>query len=384
MDKIVYIITGDNYPNGDAGAIRSHSFAKLFQSSGYRPIVIGMGKMTNFKMEKYDDVDYYSLRYSFHNLIFKILGRVLFSLNVKRIINKSEMNKVYGIMFVSGGKSILDYIKSLSKKYNIKLFYDAVEWFSPSEFKDGKNNSLYKYNEQLNSIYIDNSFNVISISKYFETYFKEKNINTIRIPVIMDVNKINYNKNTNEEFIKIVYAGQMGGKDKISYFISALNLLSPEDLNKLRMYIIGVTLEDYEKEYGEISSKLKNHSLFFTGRISRDEVLQHLIESDFTLLLRPEDERYAKAGFPTKVVESLSSGTPVICNYTSDLSLYLKDNYDSIIVKNFSVEACYEALKKALSKNNQERISMQKNARKTAEENFNWINYIANFKKFIN
>ena len=61
------------------------------------------------------------------------------------------------------------------------------------------------------------------------------------------------------------------------------------------------------------------------GRVPRPVVLQTLQETDFTVLIRDASLRYAKAGFPTKVVESLMSGTPVICNLSSDLDEYLVD-----------------------------------------------------------
>lgn len=40
------------------------------------------------------------------------------------------------------------------------------------------------------------------------------------------------------------------------------------------------------------------------GRVSREEVTQALSNSDFSILLRPSNERYTKAGFPTKSVDA--------------------------------------------------------------------------------
>ena len=47
--KNFFIITWNNYPEGDAGAIRQHAFSKNIKDLGYRPIIIGMGKTTKFK-----------------------------------------------------------------------------------------------------------------------------------------------------------------------------------------------------------------------------------------------------------------------------------------------------------------------------------------------
>ena len=382
MQKVFLIITGDRYPNGDAGAIRTHSFAKILQCTGYVPVVIGMGEMTDFKERQYEGISYYSLRYSLDNFILKVLGRLLYCHNAKRIIKQYPKAELSGIMYVSGGKKVFFWIKKFADQNRIPLYHDCVEWFSPSEFSNGEKNSMYRFTDQLNKEYIDQSFGVIAISSYLEEHFKKRKIKTIRVPVIMDVEHIQCKKNTNKEYVKIAYAGAMGGKDKINYFIKALEQLSTKELEKLRLYIIGSTLENYEKDFGKIPDYIKERSIIFTGRISRTEVLEHLQSTDFTILLRPEQERYAKAGFPTKVVESLASGTPVICNYTSDLSLYLRNMKDSIEVESYSVEACVKALKCALQTTQEEREVMQSNARKTAEDHFDWRLYSYQMEHF--
>jgi|GEM_PF-4860689 len=56
-------------------------------------------------------------------------------------------------------------------------------------------------------------------------------------------------------------------------------------------------------------------NLIIHGEVSREIVFQFLKKADFTVLLRFPVLRYAKAAFPTKVVESLASGTPMICNH---------------------------------------------------------------------
>ena len=58
----------------------------------------------------------------------------------------------------------------------------------------------------------------------------------------------------------------------------------------------------------------------------------------FDVLLRYSDLRYTKAGFPTKVVESLASATPVITNITSDLEMYLKDGENSVISEGYTAK----------------------------------------------
>jgi glycosyltransferase involved in cell wall biosynthesis len=119
------------------------------------------------------------------------------------------------------------------------------------------------------------------------------------------------------------------------------------------------------------------------GRISHDEVLKNLEEADFTVLMRSETQRYARAGFPTKVVESLASATPVICNITSDLGNYLVDGENSMIVSGCTAESFAITLKRILALSQVEKAAMKISARKTAEKNFNYLLYKEEFEKLL-
>ena len=383
MNNVFVIVTGNRYPNGDAGAIRQHSFAKILKSLGYRPLVISLGESTDFKWEKYDEIEYCSLRYSSENVLFRVIGRLLFAKNVMDIVNKLK-EQICGFLLVSGGKRTFNAIKKFAIKNSINLYHDSVEWFSPCEFKNGARSAVYQQQLELNANVIDSHFKVIAISRYLENYFQRKSIKVVRIPVIMDTESISYEKNTDNTRIKIVYAGQVGGKDHIAEFVEAISLLPGSVQKKLQLCMIGITREAYESCFGRISSHLvKNDTVKFLGRISRDEVLKHLKSAHFTMLLRPENEIYAKAGFPTKVVESLSTGTPVICNFTSDLEMYLTSGVNCVVIDNCSIEACKEVLLKVSLMKIEDIEKMQRESRKTAEEKFDYKNYINLFEIFL-
>ena len=124
-------------------------------------------------------------------------------------------------------------------------------------------------------------------------------------------------------------------------------------------------------------------SLIARGRVSRDDVLKQLQITDFTVLLRSTVLRYAKAGFPTKVVESLSTSTPVICNITSDLGDYLINEQNSLIVEACNSESFEITLRKALTLTYDEKQKMCYNARKTAEREFDFKVFKNQFNNFL-
>lgn len=382
MNKYFFIVTTDKYPEGDAGAVREHSFALIFKELGYTPIVIGLGACTDFSIKEYDGIKYTSFRYPKNDKLSKAMSYILYAMNFKKLILKYEPTDISGILFVNGSETTLKSIKKYALKHNIGLYHDSVEWYSPSEFKKGEKAPGYIKNNKLNTEWIDKNFKVFAISSFLKDHFNKRGIDALRVPVIMDVKKINAEKNTNPDYIKIVYAGQMGPKDKIGNFVKALPLIDKEELKKIKIFLIGITKQSFEAVHGPIDEKCTD-CITFTGRIPRSEVLEHLKSADFTMLLRPEDERYAKAGFPTKVVESLSSATPVICNYTSDLNMYLKNRENAVIVNGTSVDDCVESLKTAIGMSFEERQAMQQNARKTAEEEFDYREYKSSVREFI-
>ena len=383
MEKILILSTG-KYPNGDAGAIRQHAFAKLFDLCGYSPFVIGLGESTGFEYKEYDGVSYTSFRAKNNSILNRILNRLFFKVRLKKFLkNNTGFSK---IMVVSIPQNTLFYLKRYAKKKAIQLIHDSVEWYSPEEYSLGIFSPSYIVNNAYNTKWIDNRFKVIAISNYLQKLYLSRKNDTIRIPVIMDVHSMSYKKQVNVDKLVLVYAGAVGRKDYLREIIEGLSLLETEELKKVELRIFGVNDNQMKCDVGvhdhtvrKLSSSLKCY-----GRVSRDEVLSNLKEADFTVLLRSPRQRYAKAGFPTKVVESLASATPVILNLTSDLGDYLNDMENSIVVADCTAESLCKALRKAIRLKPEERQNMQFNARKTAERYFDYRNYIDDIKLILN
>ena len=117
------------------------------------------------------------------------------------------------------------------------------------------------------------------------------------------------------------------------------------------------------------------------GRLSHKEAIKIVRESDYTVLFRDANLRYAKAGFPTKIVESLACGTPVVCNLSSDLAMYLTDEGNSIIAEGYSVQDVKNALERAIATSRDVMSKMRVNARATAENCFDYSNYTTQLSK---
>lgn len=377
------IITWNKYPEEDAGAVRQHAFAKNLSDLGFKPIIIGMGSSTEFDFKEYDGITYASLRYKSNYILFRVLGRLLFSRNLHRILKRLEKDNLAGILLVSGDYNTFRYVKKYSRNNKIQLYHDSVEWYSACEFSRGERDFAYKFNNAINTKIIDSNFRVFSISRYLEEHFSGKGIKSVRVPVILDVSRIDCCKKNTDKKIHFLYAGSIAGKDRLEEFINAISYLDSTIKEKVIFDVLGCTYDQYKSVYGCIDDSILDKHVFFRGRVTREEVMRFLKNADFTILFRLSNERYARAGFPTKVVESLATGTPVLCNLSSDLELYLNDGFNSVIVDKLDPICCADAIRRICSYDPMIIDEMKMNARHTAERYFDRRVYLNAFKDLL-
>ena len=120
------------------------------------------------------------------------------------------------------------------------------------------------------------------------------------------------------------------------------------------------------------------------GRVSRKEVIEKMSIADFVVLPRNAELRYAKAGFPSKVVEALSNATPILCNLSSDLGEYLIDGENAILAKDHEPDSLAEAIYRAMQLTGDDKRRMSECARDTAEKFFDYRKYSESLYEFIN
>lgn len=364
------IFTTSTGPSSDAGAIRVTTIAKALILSGHNVLIVLMNNFKNYQIHNYDGIDYVSLKSRFRN----------YKQSVKELLKSLNISWDNFLIYSAPLHAFL-FLKSYGIKNNIKLFHDSVEWYSLMQF--GPFSFAYYEKDFINRFVIDRHFKVIAISKYLENYYSGKGIPVVRVPVILDVQSVCFDKRTPKDKLVILYAGSPAKKDKLDILIKGLLLLSDDELNKVELNIIGITHEQLKKIV-PVDLKRVKKSIKVFGRISRKEVLEQLSRAHFTVLFRHSRLRYAKAGFPTKFVESLATATPVILNLSSDLADYVVDKENGIVIEDYSPGGINKGLKYALNLSQEDLTKMQTKARITAETYFNYIKYIERLSFLIN
>jgi glycosyltransferase involved in cell wall biosynthesis len=177
--------------------------------------------------------------------------------------------------------------------------------------------------------------------------------------------------------LTLLYAGNAGRKDLLSEFIYALAALTREERARIKFILLGPSHKDLcELVVGgsELLDSLGS-CVQAKGRVSRSEVLSMLRKSDFSVLLRPS-LRYSRAGFPSKIAESLAAGTPVLVNLTSDLADYIADGAEGVVVPDCSIDSLVLSIRRTLTMPLEQKAAMRMAARRRAEESFHYRNYL--------
>lgn len=393
--KKALIVGNFSFPLGNAGGKRVFSNGKVLKKLGYNVTFVGVDKNIESGVKlinttkEFEGFKYYNFPYPKSkadwlnfNSYFKELIEV-----IETDVRGLDLVIYYGSPSLSLFNSKL--IKYCKKK-NITVVSDCVDWLTAKT-----NSPIFNYIKWLDNTYQKAILNkrvdgLIVISKYLSEYYKKSGLETIIIPPLSPDKQESIITNNNY-YKTIVYAGVPFRKGQIINDLDSLKdridltieLLHEAKQNgaKFIFNIYGFTQEEYLVAIPSHESliNLLGNSLLFHGMMSNEEVVKKIAEADYTILIR-DVNRDTSAGFPTKVSESISYGTPVITTKTSDLEDYLKDRYTSFFI-DMSSESLKRDLVEILSMSKDEIIEMKNNCIKSKV--FLWTGYVTILSKFL-
>lgn len=381
---IIYI-GGFSLPDKNAAAHRVLSNGKILNKLGYNIVFIDVDNQLNFKKEgilSYKNVqnfDCWSTPYPKSSKQWiTYLSSIEYFLKVLEKYSDVKAVICYNYQALAFMK-----IKSYCKKNNIKILADCTEWYSTKG-----NNLLFKiikgFDSFLRMRIIQKKLDgVIVISRYLQKYYSAIK-NVICIPPLVDLSeekwKTSVNKSNNEG-INIVYAGSPGkNKDSLNVIIEALSEL--KYVSNFVFNIMGMTKDQYLKEYKHHKELIKGlkERLVFHGRLSHTESLKWVKMADFSMFIR-ENSRMNNAGFPTKFAESISLGTPIVTNETSDLREFLVEGKNGFYLNTHNKELMISKLNIILTLDKNIIKEMKQNCNNSGM--FHYEKYIKNFDVII-
>jgi len=342
--KIV-IIGYFRFPYGSAAATRVRNLSMgLFRLGASVTVItqIPISAMEAAAERHLGGVRYYSSSRTSHsrNLVEKLHG-YLSSINesaslLKLLIDRKEVDQVilYTHTFVSGSPII-----KLCQRNNIPVIADVVEWLTPEGFLGGILDPQYHQVVLKRSILDRKLSGVLVTSKYLEEKYAEYNIPTLRIPALYDFDEHSLGSpNMFTRNVELTFVGGNKKNDGLQDAIRAVKRIRQDNGRKgesIRLTIVG-DLSGHSN-VSRIRDRLKDDRLLrdvviFRGKLSEDDYYHQLDRSDILLLPR-RDDKMARAAFPTRLPEFLSTGRPVITTSVPDVPEYATDRLHAHVVE---------------------------------------------------
>lgn len=337
-------------PNGDAAAARVLNVARALRLAGHEVSFVSWGgneqwedtgtgkecEVDGFPYVVTNEIDFKG------GIVEKAKAWLTQGEKTKQIL-RERLGQYDAVISYNG--SIISWLVGFCRKHKIILVSDLTEWYSYSELKlldiPG-----YIWNMCVTQKKVDHK---ITISSYLADYYKTSH--NIVIPATCDAAEEKWHVGKEKAIkvagtfdgITLIYAGNPARKDAVHHAINAVQRLIDEGC-PIRFLLLGTQRETYLKNNSDLlSKKVLSEKIQFMGRISQDDVPSYYSIADFMVLLR-KSNRKSNAGFPTKFAESMTSGTPVIANLTSDLGRYLMDGETGFVVSEPSEKAIYQVL----------------------------------------
>lgn len=386
--RIAYVGTFQ-FPEGDASAARVLGNAMAMRELGHTVVFFGIEKSQLLQsnsavgregnLAEYQGFHYRTSAPAGTDIIGKMLRQfsILTGSSILDRLKAEEMDSgsFDAIVAYQPPSLLLMRLLQLCRARHIPLIGDIVEWYDARQLALGRLGPFFLDSEIRMRCLLKKTDGVIAISNFLNDYLKKSGMPTHRVPPLVDVAADKWilclPLHENEK-LRLSFVGNAGQKDFLVNAIRGLALLGDRSKG-CEIEMVGPTREEVRSSLGPDAGLLDtlNDSLLFSGRLPHREALQRLAQADFSILLRP-DARFAHAGFPTKLVESLTMGVPVICNLTSDIGLYVRDGHEGIVVKDCSPEAFVEGIRRALVLSSEERTSMRRSAKKCADQSFDY------------
>lgn len=335
--------------------------------------------------------------FEFYNIAFDRSVKGIFKIrkNTKKVVSILAQYDTPQFIFFYGTPGFAEQLNQLylwCKRRNVKMVYNCVDISSlahGSKFERFAKNVDKKVKE---NFIVHKADAVLAVSSYIKQYYYEKKPKPISIiPPLKDINTNALQENSNS-IIDIVYVGvpfptdgrivdEAAYKDRIDLFIDLL-LSVKGKTRPFCLNIYGLTEEQYVRTVQRQKEKLEHNSeiIQFHGRIPHQESIERLMKADYSVVYRSVNEM-TMAGFSSKLVESIWSGTPVIMTDTSDYKQYLSTGDMCQVIDYQDPITAQEQIIAALNKDINQINSMKK---RCYESNiFFYKNYIEEMRKLL-
>lgn len=287
------------------------------------------------------------------------------------------------VIVYSGYASYILNLLPWAARQDVPLIFDAVEWYTPRSSWQYLVSPFYWNIELSMRVLIPRLDGVIAISGALSNYYQSCGLPVEKIPPLIDLAELKPfdEHHSTDQKIHLAYAGSPGRKDLLRNVIDAVDLVNADKANFV-LNVAGV----HEREMAAfIPRKMRGVFPSFLrcfGKVNRLQAQAMVGKSDFSIFVR-DINRVSTFGFPSKFVESLALGTPVITNLSSDLSHHLRDHETGFICASQEPKDIAETLETIASSDYSNFGLMRDAARQESEKHFGFRDYSASLRRLV-
>lgn len=307
-------------PDQNAAAQRVIGNAKALAQIGHQVFFVNYSQVDCPSWTKYFGFDCWELP-----------NRSLFCrlTSISDIVDVSRKKKIDAIIAYNYPAIALLRLIAFCRRAGIKCYADATEWYVPTGsslfrlFKSGDTELRMRYlHFKLDGI--------VTVSSYLSRYYSQY-LPCIVVPPLVDLDDEKWASARSTKcsqvptITRLVYCGSPSAqKECLDRIVAAIDKCAKTQ--KVCLDVVGISQDEYEAMY---QTKCVSKSVFFWGRQPHADALRIVGRANWAIIVRPNN-KVVEAGFPTKLTESITCGTPVIINNFSNVLDYL-DSSNSIV-----------------------------------------------------
>ncbi|MBN8547153.1 MAG: glycosyltransferase [Ignavibacteria bacterium] len=383
MTRTIILVTTQPFPFGMASTNRLRSLAVGLNKNGLKVRVLCL-KPTSIEENliflgdkncgRYEGVDFEYTSITIRDskskplkAIYIISGVLCSIIRILRLGRVEKINQIW-VSFSTVAYILTYFVVAKLVKSQFTLFR--------SEYPKLERNKLtmFLFDKLYSQLLFKCFDNFVIMTTKLKEYFDDKkksDAKSILAPMTLDFSKYEFQRReirSNREYI--AYCGTMNfNKDGVDNLLRAFKLISVQYPN-LFLYLIG-DLEGSRETLDLIDELEISDKVIGTGYVTGDTYLNYLSEARVLCLARPKTPQNEN-GFPSKLIDYLATGKPVVTTDTGEVSKYFKDD-ESIF---FATAGDYmDFAKKLLSvlENYDHSLSVGVKGRQVAMKNFDYI-----------
>ncbi len=342
--KTIIYIGNFELPDKNAAAQRVIAVGKILRDLGYNVVYLG----TNRDLEEHSNIhDSFTKYFEFDSWETpnpknrkEWSHKIITPIGLETVISQYPADSLFAVIPYNYPAVAQHKIKSICSKHNAYYIPDITEWYESTGRRVVAGTVKWIDTFLRMRVFNFKADALITTSPYLTKFYKNKVMNIIELPTLYDSKTLKeipqLHINQNSSTIKLLYAGSPFGsnttyksrssvKDRLDIIIELLCDVKIKEIDFV-LNIYGVTKKKYLEVYPEHKLLLLelHKKTFFHGRRPHKEIISSIKNSHFTIFFR-DVVRLTESGFPSKLSESITAGTPVITNMISNLEPYLSN-----------------------------------------------------------